>query len=225
MATATRIVIPGAPHHVTQRGNRGQTVFVDDEDRMKFLDILSASLVRYRVRLPGFCLMSNHFHLLGIPRADDSLTGLMRKVESRYAIYFNMRHNYCGHLFQGPFWSTPMDRHHFWNALVYIERNPVHAGITDFAGDYAWSSAMAHAYPEVSPPWVDLTDWRSEWSSTSWDARIRRGDEDDRYQEALESARNEGRPLVAFPNNIAPASVKDRRVTAAGLAALDPAFV
>ena len=100
MARAQRIEYEGAVYHVTARGNERRAIFHDDADREHFLRTLGESVGRFEVRLYLFCLMSNHIHLVvETPRAN--LGQFMHRLQTAYTIYFNRRHQRCGHLMQG----------------------------------------------------------------------------------------------------------------------------
>ena len=144
MPRRNRIVIPGLPHHITQRGNRRMNVFVDAEDRRVFLRMLQERSEQYALQHYSYCLMTNHVHLISVPEQVSSLSHTMRDVLGSYASYFNQRHGLSGRLWQGRFYSAVLDETHLWAALRYVERNPVRAGMVKLAEAYEWSSAAAH---------------------------------------------------------------------------------
>jgi putative transposase len=88
--------------------------------------------------------MSNHVHHVGVPERPDSLDKTIRVAHGEYAEYFNAKYGFVGHVWQGRFKSFPMEEEHCWNAVRYVELNPVRAGIVTRAEDYLWSSAAAH---------------------------------------------------------------------------------
>ncbi len=92
----------------------------------------------------GYCLMTNHEHQISIPKKETSLARAMQSVLSSFAIFFNRKYGLSGRLWQGRFYSVPMDESYFWAALRYVERNPVRAGMVEKAEQYRWSSASAH---------------------------------------------------------------------------------
>ena len=144
MTRSPRIVIPGRPHHVVQRGNRRVDVFLDDEDREVFLRMLDNASCKHGLKNIGYTLMTNHEHQISIPEEESSLALAMKDTYGSYATYFNHRYGLSGRLWQGRFYSVPLDESHFGSALRYVERNPVRAGIVKRAEDYRWSSAAAH---------------------------------------------------------------------------------
>jgi putative transposase len=144
MPRIARIVLPGLPHHVTQRGNRGDRVFTSIAERMHYLECLARYLPVYSVELFAYCLMPNHVHLIVSPGEEDSLGRSMRDAHTAYSAYFNKRHEVTGHLWQNRFYSCPLDEQHFYAALRYVEMNPVRAGMVDVPEAFRWSSARAH---------------------------------------------------------------------------------
>lgn len=144
MGRLARIVVPGLAHHVTQRGNRREDVFIRDEDREMYLALLSKYAQKHGIEILAYCLMSNHVHLVAVPKKEESLAETLRDTHTTYALRFNKREQLSGHLWQGRFYSCILDDVHLWAAIRYVEMNPVRAGIVGRAEDYAWSSAAAH---------------------------------------------------------------------------------
>ena len=144
MARLARIVVPGIPHHLTQRGNRRDAIFFNKADRSKYLLLLKDQCRMYGLEVWAYCLMTNHVHLVAVPKFGDSLGQSMRRMNSGYTSYINRRQALCGHLWQGRFYSCPLDEANLWSAVRYVERNPVRAGLAKRAEKYPWSSAAAH---------------------------------------------------------------------------------
>jgi putative transposase len=139
-----RVVAVDVPHHITHRGNNRQDVFLTDEDRRRYQQLLSRSLQPCRVDLLGWCWMSNHVHLVAVPRCEDSLSRLIRRVHSAYAQDFNRRRSRDGHLWRSRFYSCALGPDRLETALLYVDLNPVRAGMTGEATAWEWSSARAH---------------------------------------------------------------------------------
>ncbi len=139
-----RLVVPGMPHHIIQRGNHRMNVFLDDNDRLVFLRIFGKVSEHHGLFTLGYNLRTNHEHFVSIPKNESSLALTMRDLLGPYASYFNRRYGLNGRLWQGRFHSAVLDECHFWAALRYVERNPVRAGIVQYAEQYPWSSAPAH---------------------------------------------------------------------------------
>lgn len=144
MARLARIVLPGIPHHVTQRGNRRERVFFEDGDYALYLDLLAEAAERSRVAIWGYCLMPNHVHIIAVPSDEDGLRRTFRYVHRHYTGYINARLRVTGHLWQGRFSSVAMDEAHLVSALRYVALNPVRAKLTERAEDWRWSSTTAH---------------------------------------------------------------------------------
>jgi putative transposase len=88
--------------------------------------------------------MPNHIHIIGVPEREDSLAKLMKECHGSYSSYFNKKYGFVGHCWQGRFKSIPMQESHSWNAVRYVELNPVRAGLVRRAEDYPWSGAAGH---------------------------------------------------------------------------------
>lgn len=144
MSRLARLVIPGIPHHVTQRGNRGEPVFFEDGDYALYLDLLAAAAKRARVAIWAYCLMPNHVHIILMPSDEQGLWRTFGDLHRRYTKHVNARLGTTGHVWQGRFGSVAMDNDHLLNAVRYGALNPVRARLVDRAGDWRWSSAAAH---------------------------------------------------------------------------------
>jgi len=144
MARIARVVLPGHPHHVTQRGVRSMRVFFDDEDRQEYVRLLGEQGERAGVEFLSWCLMPNHVHLVVVPGREESLARGIGEAHRLYTRMVNFREGVRGHLFQERFYSCPLDEPHFVAAVRYVERNPVRARIVARAWDYDWSSARFH---------------------------------------------------------------------------------
>lgn len=127
-------------YHVIIRGNAKMNLFLDDSDRIRFLDTMHRYLGRTAEVLHTWCLMSNHVHMLvQMPLKD--LSRNMKRLEISYAAYFNRKYDRVGHVFQGRFKSMPVETDEYFVSVVkYIHSNPVAAGICASCGDYRWSS-------------------------------------------------------------------------------------
>ncbi len=144
MPRLARIIAPGLPHHITQRGNYSQDVFGDDNDRRRYLTWVDEYSRKYDLSIITYCLMPNHVHFIVIPSGEDSISRTFNTAHMRYSQYRNKKMGATGHLWQARFFSCVMDEKHLTAAARYIERNPVRAHITKTAYDYVWSSAKDH---------------------------------------------------------------------------------
>jgi putative transposase len=144
MARLPRVVIPGIPHHVTQRGNGRQRTFFEDRDYALYRDLLADAAERARAEVWAYCLMPNHVHVVLVPQDEHGLARTFGELHRRYTGYINARKRTTGHLWQGRFGSVAMDEAHFVAALRYVSLNPVRARLVERAEDWRWSSARAH---------------------------------------------------------------------------------
>ena len=140
------MVIPGLPHHVTQRGNRRQRTFFSDRDYKTYLQLMGQACRAFGVEIWAYCLMPNHIHLLVVPQTEIALAKAIGHGHEAYTRYFNFKNKWRGYLWQGRFSSFPVDDAHLLLAARYIELNPVKAKLVDRPEDYTWSSARAHLF-------------------------------------------------------------------------------
>ena len=166
MARIARVVLPGIPHHVTQRGNRRQPTFFTDKDYQIYLDLMAEWCGRGGVEIWAYCLMPNHVHLIATPTNESGLRLGIGEAHRRYTRYINFSKQWRGHLWQERFASFPMDESHLMAAACYVELNPVRAGIVEKAEDYPWSSARAHlsGIDDVLVKTKPLLDLVSDWA-------------------------------------------------------------
>ena len=136
--------MPDIPHHITQRGNRRQATFFEDNDYREYINLLSEWCATCRVDIWAYCLMPNHVHLIAVPSSEDGLRRALGETHRRYTRLINFREGWRGHLWQGRFTSFPMDEKYLLCAARYVELNPVRAKLVDKPADYKWSSALAH---------------------------------------------------------------------------------
>ena len=120
MARLARVINPGFPHHVIQRGNRRQNVFFSDEDREAYLQILKEQSEKYGVKYWAYCLMDNHVHLVAVPMEKDSLARAIGETHRKYTRMINFRENWRGYLWQGRFRSFPVDTVYLYNLVRYL---------------------------------------------------------------------------------------------------------
>ena len=151
MPRRARIVIPGFPHHITQRGNNRVRVFREPEDYATYCRLTNRYSKEYGMSVVAYCLMPNHVHFIAIPSQALTLARALNTLHMTYAQYFNTRTQRSGHLWQGRFYSCPLDDEHLFRAIRYVERNPVRASLTRQPWLYAWSSAPAHTGIRSSP--------------------------------------------------------------------------
>jgi putative transposase len=116
MSRLARMVVPGLPHHVTQRGNRREAIFFEDGDQQLYCDMLGEQLRKFRVEVWAYCLMPNHVHLILTPQGADGMSRALGEAHRRYTNFINARGRWTGHLFQSRFASVAMDESHLRSA-------------------------------------------------------------------------------------------------------------
>jgi putative transposase len=191
MARIARVVVPGIPHHVTQRGNRRQTTFFNQDDYQAYIALMAQWCAHHAVAVWAYCLMPNHTHLIMVPPSEDALRRAIGEAHRRYTRAVNFREGWRGHLWQGRFASFPMDERYLLAAARYVEFNPVRAQLVERPQDYPWSSARAHldgrddALVKVAPLLDLVGDWKTFISTGT--------PEDDRV--SIRQHEHTGRPL------------------------------
>jgi putative transposase len=194
MPRTARIVVPGVAHHITQRGNNRQDVFFTDDDRRFYLKTLREQAERFGLAVTGYCLMTNHVHLIVTPEDEDSLARTIGTTHLIYSQYVNRLHGRSGHLWQNRFYSCPLDGAHEVAAVRYAERNPVRARMVRLPWRYRWSSAAAHIGERDQTGLLDLAKWRQRYGPDAWKKML--GDPlDEKMVARLRSGIARGRPL------------------------------
>ena len=155
MSRPLRIEHPGTLYHITARGNSGQLIFFDEDDKDIFLSILLSVLRRYSWRCYAFCLMGNHYHLV-IETTKANLSRGMRQLNGTYAQRFNKKAKRYGHLFQGRFKAYIIEEDRYMLAVLrYVVLNPVRAGLCAHPQEYRYSSYLKTAGPANNNDPVD----------------------------------------------------------------------
>ena len=193
MSRLPRIVVPGVAHHVTQRGNRRQRVFLVEDDYALYKDWLAQACAANGVSVWSYCLMPNHVHLILVPFDDSGLSSAIGETHRRYSAYINARLRATGHLFQGRFGCVAMDETHLMAAFRYVALNPVKAKLSKTAADWEWSSAAAHLEGRddglvTVRPLLDRVDNVAEFLDMEADATL---------EAALAKGQSIGRPLMS----------------------------
>lgn len=193
MPRLARVVIPGVAHHVTQRGNRRQPVFFNDDDYKLYRDLAAEGCQRAGVEVVAWCLMPNHVHLVVVPGEEDSLRRALAETHRRYTSAINKREGWQGHLWQERFHSFPLDDTHLVPAIRYVELNPVRARLVKTPEAWRWSSVGAHmgghpdGFTSRKPP-------SSLSKPAAWREFLTEGIADD-VAEAIRQHETTGRPL------------------------------
>ena len=194
MARLPRVVVVDVPHHVTQRGNARQAIFATDADRLTYLALLREHCCLHDLSLLGYCLMSNHVHLIAVPHNPEALAQSLKQAHGRYASYWNARRSSSGHVWQGRFYSCPLDEPHLWRALRYAELNPVRAQMVATAEQWRWSSAAVHCGAMGSDAMLETERWSKRWTVGEWRQYLADA-ESSADLNALRRCTHTGRPL------------------------------
>jgi putative transposase len=144
MARLARVVAAGAPHLVTQRGNRGQKVFFGEADFELYKELLAEGCRIARTQVWAYCLLPDRVHLILLPRDEDGLRAALGESHRRYTREINARKGWRGFLWAGRFASFPVDEAHLLACARFVELSPVRKGMARRARDWRWSSARAH---------------------------------------------------------------------------------
>ena len=144
MSRIARVVVPGVPHHVTQRGNRGERIFAGADDYALYRDWLAEACRRYGVAVWAYCQMPNHVHLILTPSDAQGLALALSRAHRLYSGFVNARARRTGHVFQGRYGSVAMDEAHLLAAVRYVALNPVRARLVAQAPDWPHASVAAH---------------------------------------------------------------------------------
>ena len=179
MARLARLVVPGLPLHITQRGNRRQQTFFGDEDYAAYVELMADWCQERGVEVWAYCLMPNHVHLIAVPESEDGLRRAVGEAHRRYTRRINFREKWRGCLWQGRFASFVMDERYLLAAARYVELNPVRAGLVLNAEEWPWSSARSHLLgrddrlARVAPLLAMIADWRSFLNSAIPEEELR----------------------------------------------------
>lgn len=191
MPRLPRLVLPGVPYHVTQRGNRRERTFFEDGDHALYRDLLGEAARRAGTSVWSYCLMPNHVHLIVVPADEDGLRRTFADAHRRYTGFINARHRWTGHLWQGRYGAVAMDEAHLAAAARYVALNPVRARLVDRAENWPWSSVRAHlsgeddGLVEVAPLLERYGDFGAFLG----------GEEDQQATRALRASEISGRPV------------------------------
>ena len=144
MPRIARVVVPGLPHHITQRGARRLPTFFCEDDYWLYYNLLSEWCANWKVEVWAYCFMPNHTHIVAVPHSDEALSRAIGESHRRYTLLINKREGWKGHLWQERFSSFVMDEKHLYLGVRYVELNPVRANIMKYPWEYQWSSTRAY---------------------------------------------------------------------------------
>lgn len=170
MPRTARAAVGGLCYHVLNRGNARAEVFHKPEDYDAFLDLFAPACERLRMRVLGWCLMPNHFHLVLRPYDDGDLSRWMQWLMTAHVRRYHRHYHGDGHVWQGRFKAFPVQADdHLTTVLRYVERNPLRAALVERAEQWRWSSLAARSrrpplrFPDASPVklprnWTELVN-------------------------------------------------------------------
>ena len=167
MPRTARLVVPDVPYHVVQRGNYRQDIFEDDEDKTFYMELFLQYSKQHKLKLYAWCLMSNHVHFIVEPSSESTLAKVFNTTHMRYSQYFNKKKGVRGHLWQGRFFSCPLDNEHLYEAIRYVELNPIRAGIVSALKECEWSSTGNRLFDDKTIPlnsinhYLEIDDWEA----------------------------------------------------------------
>lgn len=209
MARTARLVFEGIAHHVVQRSNFQLKVFKDEKDKSQYCQFVNEFSNRYKLKIYAYCIMDNHVHFIAVPENSVSLAMTFKNAHMRYSQYFNRKNNQKGHLWQGRFYSCPLDKKHSLEAIKYVERNPVRDSIVKHPWKYFWSSACDHIggnHKKVSKRSMkngnnlirislsDLNELDHNWDPKKW-GKYLDSPEDEEFVDRLRSSTKKGIPV------------------------------
>ncbi|MCB1058098.1 MAG: transposase [Acidobacteria bacterium] len=195
MPRLARVVVPGIPHHVTQRGNRRQQTFFYESDFELYKQHMAEWCSRHGVKVLTYCLMPNHTHLVLVPSTADGLARAVGEAHRHYTSAIHERYSWRGYFWQGRFGSFPMDEEYLLRATRYILLNPVRAGFVSSPFDWPHSSARAHRNRQPDP----LIDPRPlDERVESWDDYLATG-VPAKEEASFRKHQRTGRPLGSQP--------------------------
>jgi len=195
MSRPLRIEFAGALYHVTARGDRQEDIYLDDTDRLSFLDILSDVCDRYNWIIHAYCLMDNHYHLL-VETPDSNLSKGMRQLNGVYTQKMNRKHKKVGHVFQGRYKSIIVQKESYLLELArYIVLNPVRAGMLHTAKEWPWSSYQDTAGLRQAPNWLEI-----EWILAAFGKR--KSSAMEKYKKFVSNAKGLPSPWEQLKNQV-----------------------
>jgi putative transposase len=200
MGRLPRVIDDGLVYHAINRGNNRADIFADDADFVAFLHSLAVTKQRYPFELFGYCLMTNHFHLLLRPGSGQSISRILQSLTVAHTWRYHKKHRTSGHVWQGRFKSPVIqDDEHLLVVLRYIEANPLRARMVRELSEYRWSSFAHHGVGHEDPLLSTFPEWE-EFGRTDAERRMRwrrkvRSDQDEAELASVRTSLRTGRPL------------------------------
>ena len=196
MAHGNRLVLPGLPHYVTQRGKgEGRPLFRESADYRVFLHLLEESCMRQEVTILGYSLLSTGYSLIMVPGEATALALAIQRLDSEYAQYHNLRHMVRGPVWYGAFQSAPLCWSQVWDAIAFVEREPVRVEKLAAAWAHPWSSAAARLGRSTKPSWLNLAEWERQFQPHQWQRRLQAAENEAQFSRELTAALDNGTAL------------------------------
>ena len=193
MGRIARVVIAGYPYHITQRGNYKQKVFSNQEDYKIYLGWIAEYSEKNKLSILAYCLMPNHVHFIAIPEDSTSLAKTFNLSHMRYSQYYNKKDDRIGHLWQGRFFSTLLSKDHLYEAIRYVENNPVKAKIVEESESWEWSSVRDHLDIRKKNIILKIADYREHLQIENWREYLK-SKTDKNIEEEIKKNTKTGRP-------------------------------
>ncbi len=165
MTRPPRIDHPGARHHIYNRGARKEPIYPDERGFDAFKREMAELPARFGVRIHGYVLMPNHFHIM-LESVRGNVGRAMQFLQSRYSQWLNRRFEWNGPLFQGRFQNRVVEREEYWrHLLAYLHLNPVRAFLVKTPDEWEWSSHPGYVGLESSPAWLTVDELQAVFGS------------------------------------------------------------
>lgn len=163
MPRTARILLENVCYHIIARGNQKQEIFLEQNDYEKFLKLLARYKRKFHFKLYGYCLMTNHIHLIIEPKVPKELPKIMHRLNLAYAIWFSTKYERVGHIWQDRFKSMVIQKDEYLLTCInYVELNPVRANFVKEPQNYLWSSyrsrVLGHKNFLLDTPKITLGD-------------------------------------------------------------------
>ena len=164
MPRIARVIVPDVPYHITQRGNYRQDVFENEEDKAVYLKYFQEYRKKHKLKVYAWVLMDNHVHFIVEPTDEISIAKVFNATHMRYSQYFNKKKGAFGHLWQGRFFSCPLDKEHLYEAIRYVELNPIRANLASDLTTYVFCSSRRLIKESLIPlnnvaKYLEIDDW------------------------------------------------------------------
>ena len=205
MIRDNRTIISGLPHYITRQGCHGDPVFREPTDYRVFLHLLAESCERNDIAIWGYSVMSRGYSLVLVPSDGQAFDAGLRHVDAEYAHYHNLRHMVRKPVWDVRYESVAMCWSRVWDAIVYVEREPVRKHAYGVAWAHPWSSATARLGQARRAEWLNLEEWSRHWDVPKWMSRLQHFESESQFGQELSAVKRSGAALgemVVVPERI-----------------------